>query len=76
MGRKIIAAVLIIIALLVTLTSQGCIHDHFAANATYHYYDDLSDSHRLNNKTASSRLLQSLIAAVDSTTTMNKYLLL
>lgn len=36
------AAVLITLAALITITNQGCIHDHFAANATYHYYDDLS----------------------------------
>ena len=77
MRRKTVA-ILFLLVCLITLSNQGCIHDHFTSNVSFHYYDDLTDTHRTNNKTKVGRILQTLttdttnLAASTTTSTNGK----
>lgn len=63
--RKLTLITLLLLAL--TLKSiQICVHDEFSANATYHYYNDLTSSKL-------SRLLQTDSANVTNGSSFGKY---
>lgn len=50
---------LVIVVSVLLQVESACVHDHFASNATYHYYNDLGEGHS-GHPGKDGRLLQTV----------------